>query len=613
MLRQPSLLIALLFTISGTAFAQYGGIGLPGGIRIPVGGGGYPSGQQCPGGQYPVNGQCPGGQYPGGQYPNGRQQPGMGQVFYGTLRQISYTNLVIETDDGRIIQMQISQNARFYSNFGNARMTDFDPGDQINVQATQDMNGYYFANTITQTRKGTPEERTAASQPPNVSIHSGNNQGGPQSNPQSNTQDDSSNDNRPVLHRAGDSGSGSSDSSGSSGSTSSDDGRPHMRRADSGSTDDGSSASSGSGNSSSGNPSSSGYPGLSPTSSQRPRMTSSGDDGVPAQIAPVQTASAAPMAGDPGPPTMRRGAPARDQNAPLDVPATTGSASDSIPQRPSVRSQEVDGVTQMPAAPVVSARAPVEEARNNYPDRLPAPSGLSATDDPIIDETREEAFAFTESLPNYIVKQFTTRYQSDSASRGHTSWQALDIVTADVIAENGKETYKNLMVNGKPSKNVEQTGSWSEGEFASTLQAVLSPASDARFTNKRATTIVNRPAYRYDYSIEQPRSSWRVEASGSRYRPAYGGAIWIDKETSRVLRIEMSARNMPREFPLDQVESTVDYDFVLIGDKKFLLPTHSEALSCERGTSACTRNVIDFRNYKKYGADTNITFEDTAK
>ncbi len=542
-------LIALLFTISLSAFAQYGGVTLPGGIRIPMGGSQYPAGQQCPGGQYPVNGQCPGGQYPGGQYPNGRQQPGMGQVFYGTLRQISYSNLVIETDDGRILQMQISQNARFYSNFGNARMTDFDPGDQINVQATQDMNGYYFANTITQTRKGTPEERTAASQPPNVSIHSGNNPGNSQSG---NTQDDSSSDNRPVLRRAGDNGSSNSDSSSSSNnSSSSDDGRPHMRRADSGSANDSSSASSGSGGS--GSSDSGGYSSPSSSSSQRPRMTSSGDDGVPAQIAPIQTASAAPMPGDPGPPTMRRGAPARDQNAPLDVPTST---SDSVPQRPSVRSQEVDGVTQLPAAPVVTAPQQ-QEARNNYPDRLPSPSGVSATDDPIIDETREEAFAFTESLPNYIVKQFTTRYQSDSASRGHTSWQALDIVTADVIAENGKETYKNLMVNGKPSKNVEQTGSWSEGEFASTLQAVLSPASDALFTNKRVTTIVNRPAYRYDYSIQQPRSSWLVEASGSRYRPAYGGYHLdrqgnLSRSPNRDVRAQYSERLSARSGGIDR-------------------------------------------------------------
>jgi len=582
----PRWLFPLFLTISLSAVAQYGGGGvvLPGGMRLPGGGGPFPgNGQVCPGGQYPVNGQCP-----GGQYPNGQQMPGMRQVFYGNLRQISYGNLAMETDDGRILQMQISQNARFYSQFGNARMTDFDPGDYINVQATQDMNGYYYANTITETRKGTPQERTAAQQPLNVSMHAGNNQGS-----QSSTQDDSSDGNRPVLHRAGDSGSGSGSASSSDGSSgsSSDDGRPHMRRADSASSDDSSS----SGSSSSG----------STASSQRPRMTSSGDDSVPAQIAPVQTASAAPMSGDPGPPVLRRGAGGRDQNTPIPPP---DSSADSTPQRPTVRAQDVNGVTQLPTQP---PPPPVEAMRNT--EGLPQPSGAYSTDDPIIDQAREQAFAFTETLPNYIVKQYTTRYQSDSASRGHTSWQALDVVTADVVAENGKESYKNVMVNGKATKDIEQSGSWSEGEFASTLQAILSPASDALFINKRSTTIVNRPAYRYDYTIEQPRSSWLVEAGGSRYRPSYGGAIWIDKETSRVLRIEMSGRSLPRDFALDQVESTVDYDFVLIGDKKYLLPTHSEALSCMRGTSECTRNVIEFRNYKKFGAEANITFEEPVK
>jgi hypothetical protein len=243
---------------------------------------------------------------------------------------------------------------------------------------------------------------------------------------------------------------------------------------------------------------------------------------------------------------------------------------------------------------------------------LPTPSGVAATDDPIIDKVRETAFAFTETLPDYIVKQYTTRYQSDAASRNKTDWQALDVVTADVITENGKERYQNILVNGKPTKDVEKTGSWSEGEFASTLQAILSPASDALFTNKRSTTIENRPAWRYDYMIEQPRSSWQVYAGGSRYRPAYGGAIWVDKETSRLLRIEMQARDVPKEFPLDHIESEVDYEFVTIGSKKFLLPTHSEALTCTRGTTECSRNSIDFRNYRRYGSDSNITFDSPA-
>jgi hypothetical protein len=138
---------------------------------------------------------------------------------------------------------------------------------------------------------------------------------------------------------------------------------------------------------------------------------------------------------------------------------------------------------------------------------------------------------------------------------------------------------------------------------------VLSTSTAAHFFNKRTTTLVNRNAYRYDFSVEKPNSHWHVYASAESYIPGYRGAIWIDKESSRVLRIEMEALNMPTAFPLDTVESAVDYDFVRIGDDKFLLPVHSEALTCERGTSICSRNVIDFRNYKKFGADSSITFD----
>jgi hypothetical protein len=92
--------------------------------------------------------------------------------------------------------------------------------------------------------------------------------------------------------------------------------------------------------------------------------------------------------------------------------------------------------------------------------------------------------------------------------------------------------------------------------------------------------------------------------------PAYRGSIWIDKETSRVLRIEMQAYQMPEGFPFDKVESATDYEFVRIGgDHEYLLPVHAETLSCERGTNMCSRNVIDFRNYHKYAGEAEIKFE----
>ena len=321
-----------------------------------------------------------------------------------------------------------------------------------------------------------------------------------------------------------------------------------------------------------------------PSVADRPRLNraSSGGD-VSSDSVPART--------DSGPPALRRSSPDTQPTPAPSAPQATPA------QRPSLSAEDVNGVTRTPANPPLPALGSDGSVRG------------SAGDDSVIDQTREVAATFTQTLPNYVVKQFTTRYVSQAANRGRTSWQPLDVVTSDLVYLDGKENYLNIMVNGRVTKDASQNGSWSEGEFASSLNALLSPYSATEFRNKRAVTIVNRQAYKYDYTIDQPRSAWRVETEGQSYQPGYDGSIWIDKETFRVLRIEMAARNMPRSFPIDTTESSLDYDFVLIGEQKYLLPVHSESLSCWRGTSQCSRNVIEFRNYKKYSADSSITFD----
>jgi hypothetical protein len=60
---------------------------------------------------------------------------------------------------------------------------------------------------------------------------------------------------------------------------------------------------------------------------------------------------------------------------------------------------------------------------------------------------------------------------------------------------------------------------------------------------------------------------------------------------------------------MDKVESAVEYGLVRLGGtKEFLLPATAEILSCQRHSSTCTRNRIEFRNYRKFGAESSITF-----
>jgi hypothetical protein len=101
-----------------------------------------------------------------------------------------------------------------------------------------------------------------------------------------------------------------------------------------------------------------------------------------------------------------------------------------------------------------------------------------------------------------------------------------------------------------------------------------------------------------------------VEAPSQLYYPSFKGAIWVDQQTFRVLRIEQSARNIPILFPFDTVETATDYDYVRLSTPtEYVLPVDAEVLSCVRGTSNCARNRIEFRNYRKFGAETSITFD----
>jgi hypothetical protein len=106
--------------------------------------------------------------------------------------------------------------------------------------------------------------------------------------------------------------------------------------------------------------------------------------------------------------------------------------------------------------------------------------------------------------------------------------------------------------------------------------------------------------------VQAANSHWRLSVGSQTVVTAYTGSIWVDPSTARVLRIESQARNIPSDFPIDTVESAIDYSFVTIEGKSFLLPVHAESLGCQRGSSFCTHNLIDFRNYHEFKGDIKI-------
>jgi hypothetical protein len=311
-----------------------------------------------------------------------------------------------------------------------------------------------------------------------------------------------------------------------------------------------------------------------------PEKTPSSDENHPASVDLSEPAPEAPDR-----PILRRGKPKRTDSDDAEAPAAK-------PQR---------AAASAPAAPKsdsIDFTITSEDAAKTAVYK----------DDARVTQTREWASTFTQGLPNFVCQQVTTRYMQESKSSG---WEPLDVVTAKVVYEDGKEKYQEITVGGKrTNKNMmDLGGSTSTGEFASILMSLFE-GQRAQFRFSESTSLTGGVAAAvYNFKVALRSSDWTIRVGGQSLMPAYNGSVWIEKASPKVRRIEMQAINVPKDFPDDAVESTVDYDQVRLGTNMFLVPIHAEVLSCQRGTTICTKNAIDFRDYHKYSGESSVEFK----
>ena len=181
-----------------------------------------------------------------------------------------------------------------------------------------------------------------------------------------------------------------------------------------------------------------------------------------------------------------------------------------------------------------------------------------------------------------------------------TGWQPLDTVSAETTYADGEESHSDIKINNQAADQQALTGSWPIDRLLGTLSDLFSPETAARFEFGGDTSLFNLQARIYDFEVAKENSQWAMRMGSQSINAAYRGTVWIDKESGRVLRLEMQARNLPPEFPLDRLETNVEYSSVRIGETPVILPTHVETMGCQRDTHACSQSVIDFRTYRAY-------------
>lgn len=227
---------------------------------------------------------------------------------------------------------------------------------------------------------------------------------------------------------------------------------------------------------------------------------------------------------------------------------------------------------------------------------------------PLLEQARQHALDFAEELPNFIVTQHVSRY---TQTPGDKDWKLEDRLEIELTYRVGKgEDFNLLRIDGKPAKQsyTDIGGSTSTGEFGSMIAALFLPQSKAEFKEVKRETFRGRPTVVYDFKVRRANSlsTLSERTTGKKVIAGYNGSIWIDTDSKRVLRIESSNDEIPAGFPITLSENAVEYDWITIAGERYLLPIHAEVLLGMDSKRIYTRNVIEFRDYRRFEAKIKI-------
>ena len=229
--------------------------------------------------------------------------------------------------------------------------------------------------------------------------------------------------------------------------------------------------------------------------------------------------------------------------------------------------------------------------------------------DAIVAGARKRALDYSKSLPNFICVEVTSR-SVDQAGNGN--WKHRDSIAELLTYHDKQESRSTLEVNGKRSSltRAEMNSTWpmSIGEFGALLNLVFSPTSKTQFEWKEAGTLGDGSGTLQVLSYRVAHENATLDLNAGNHDSigvGFHGLVYVDAATSGVRRITVEADGLPRDFSMHAAAMTVDYDYVAISARDYLLPVRS-TVSLQRHRRQIELNEISFRNYRRFASRTKI-------
>lgn len=223
-----------------------------------------------------------------------------------------------------------------------------------------------------------------------------------------------------------------------------------------------------------------------------------------------------------------------------------------------------------------------------------------------VEAVRKRALEYVRGLPNLTCRLITKRMTD---RRGTGEWQEIGTLEEMMTYIDGKERHAKVYASNPEA--ARSAGVDSRGEFGGIMEAIFDLKAAAEFKWEGWAEVDGAPVHVFDYQITQKTSTfvmnWNARPPLS-WKPAFSGKVYADARTLEIRRITLKAGSAPPKFPFRSVAFDIRYDTAHIGDTDVVVPVAAN-VETQIGKRKLVRNDLAFRDYRKWGAETKLSFE----
>jgi hypothetical protein len=175
------------------------------------------------------------------------------------------------------------------------------------------------------------------------------------------------------------------------------------------------------------------------------------------------------------------------------------------------------------------------------------------------------------------------------------------INSKELFAWPGASEFEERDVTQMVESGVRSTGSFAT--YAYSLFLTNAPV----FTYAGEETLLGLPTFRYDYRVGRSASAFEIRVPPHAAKVGFHGSFWVNSESLDLVRLTVTADDIPAELEIKEAIDAVDYSRARIGDASFLLPSAAEMWLTD-STGVTRRNRTRFSGCRHYAAESVLSF-----